>query len=169
MGRMNHENVVVSADGTTAYYGEDGGTNCVYKFVADTPGDLTSGTVYVLSLDTALSSDEPTSSTATWIEVANETEEDRNNLTANAAAAGGTAFSGVEDCEISPIDGKVYFTAKGLDRVYRFTDNGETISDFETFVGGMSYEIETANGVVTEQWGDGNDNLTFDDKGNLWV
>jgi len=33
----------------------------------------------------------------------------------------------------------------------------------------MSYEIETANGVVTEQWGDGNDNLTFDDKGNLWV
>ncbi|WP_417355537.1 alkaline phosphatase PhoX [Flavobacterium sp.] len=169
MGRMNHENVVVSADGTTAYYGEDGGTNCVYKFVADTPGDLTSGTVYVLSLDTALSSDEPTSSTATWIEVANETEEDRNNLTANAAAAGGTAFSGVEDCEISPIDGKVYFTAKGLDRVYRFTDNGETVSDFETFVGGMSYEIETANGVVTEQWGDGNDNLTFDDKGNLWV
>ncbi|QEE49752.1 DUF839 domain-containing protein [Flavobacterium alkalisoli] len=169
MGRMNHENVVVSADGTTAYYGEDGGTHCVYKFVADNANDLSSGTVYVLHLDTALSSNEPTSSTATWIEVPNATAADRNTMTANAAALGGTAFNGVEDCEISPIDGKVYFTAKGLDRVYRFTDNGTTVSDFETFVGGMDYELDVNGTSYTEPWGDGNDNLTFDDKGNLWV
>jgi hypothetical protein len=59
MGRMNHENIVVSNDGSVAYYGEDGGTDCVYKFVPTTPGNLYEGTVYVLKLDLPLSNDEP--------------------------------------------------------------------------------------------------------------
>ena len=169
MGRMNHENVVVSEDQVTAYYGEDGGTDCVYKFVADTPGDLSSGTVYVLKLDLPLSGNDPSSATATWIQVPNTTQADRNNLSSVAAALGGTDFNGVEDCEINPIDGKIYFAAKGKDRVYRFKDDGNTISEFETFVGGRSYDLDTDQGVFTEPWGDGNDNLTFDDQGNLWV
>ena len=169
MGRMNHENIVVSNDMVTAYYGEDGGTNCVYKFVANTPGDLSSGTVYVLKLDLALSNDEPSSSTGTWIQVPNATPADCNNIRTVAAALGGTNFNGVEDCEISPIDGRIYFTSKGKNRVYRFKDDGGTLSEFETFVGGMSYPIETATGTVTTPWSNGNDNLTFDDKGNLWV
>lgn len=169
MGRMNHENVVVSEDGTTAYYGEDGGTNCVYKFVADTPNDLSSGTVYVLKLDLPLSGNDPSSSTATWVQVPNTTKADRNNLSSVAGALGGTNLNGVEDCEINPITGKIYFTAKGRDRVYRFKDDGNTISEFETFVGGKSYDLDTDQGTFTEPWGDGNDNLTFDDQGNLWV
>ncbi|WP_347372886.1 alkaline phosphatase PhoX [Aequorivita sp. Q41] len=169
MGRMNHENVVVSNDQVTAYYGEDGGTDCVYKFIADTPGDLTSGTVYVLKLDLQLSGNDPSSATATWIEVPNTTQADRNNLSLVAGALGGTDFNGVEDCEISPLDGKIYFTSKGKNRVYRFKDDGNTVSEFETFVGGKSYDIDTAQGVFTEPWGNGNDNLTFDDQGNLWV
>ncbi|ESU26309.1 Twin-arginine translocation pathway signal [Flavobacterium limnosediminis JC2902] len=169
LGRMNHENIVVSADGTTAYYGEDGGTHCMYKFVANTPNNLSSGSVYVLKMDLALSNDEPSSATATWVQVPNTTQAERNNLTAAAAALGGTNFNGVEDCEISPIDGRIYFTSKGKNRVYRFKDNGTTITEFETFVGGKSYPITTANGVVTENWADGNDNLAFDNHGNLWV
>ena len=169
MGRMNHENVVITADGTTAYYGEDGGTHCVYKFVADTPNNFSEGTVYVLKLDLELSSNEPSSSTATWIMVPNTTQADRNNLRTVAAALGGTDFNGVEDCEISPIDGKIYFASKGKSRVYSFKDDGMTISDFGTFVGGLSYPIQTATEVITEPWGSGNDNLAFDDKGNLWV
>jgi len=169
MGRMNHENVVVTTDGTTAYYGEDGGTHCLYKYVMDTPGNLQAGTVYVLKLDLALSGNDPSSSKAEWIEVPNDTQSDRNNLNTVAAALGGTNFNGIEDCEISPLDGKIYFAAKGRDRVYRFKDNGSTVSEFETFVGGKSYDITTANGTVSEPWGDGNDNLVFDDKGNLWV
>ncbi len=90
-------------------------------------------------------------------------------MSAIAGALGGTNFNGVEDCEINPISGQIYFASKGKDRVYRFTDNGTTVSAFETFVGGMSYDIETAQGPVSEPWGDGNDNLVFDDKGNLWV
>ncbi|SFU61684.1 Por secretion system C-terminal sorting domain-containing protein [Pustulibacterium marinum] len=169
MGRMNHENVVITDDATTAYYGEDGGTHCVYKYVMDTPGDLTTGTVYVLSLDLALSGNDPSSATGTWIEVPNDTQADRNNLNTVASNVGGTSFNGVEDVEINPITGQIYFTAKGLNRVYRFTDNGDTFSEFETFVGGKDYDVNTANGAQTEPWGDGNDNLTFDDQGNLWV
>ena len=170
MGRMNHENVVIKSDQRTAYYGEDGGTHCVYKFVANTPGDLSAGTVYVLKLDLGLTNDEPNSGNATWVEVPNQTKSDRNNLNNIAATLGGTNFNGVEDCEISPLDGKVYFTSKGKGRTYRFKDNGTTVSEFETFVGGKSYPITTADGtVVNEAWGGGNDNLVFDDKGNMWV
>lgn len=168
LGRMNHENIVVNDMGTLAYYGEDGGTQCVYKFVPTTANNLAAGTVYVLKLDTALSDDEPTSPTATWIQVPNTTQADRNNLATNAGALGGTNFNGVEDCEIGP-DGMIYFASKGKNRVYRFKDNGTTISNFETFVGGMTYPIQTASGTVNEPWADGNDNLAFDDKGNLWV
>lgn len=169
LGRMNHENIVITPDGTTAYYGEDGGTHCVYKFVADTPNNFTSGKVYVLKLDLGLSNDEPSSATATWVLVPNTTQADRNNIRSVAQTLGGTNFNGVEDCEISPIDGKIYFTSKGKNRIYSFRDNGLTISEFETFAGGMDYTIAGPNGAVTEPWADGNDNLTFDDKGNLWV
>ncbi|GHC61199.1 alkaline phosphatase PhoX [Ulvibacter litoralis] len=169
MGRMKHENVVVSEDMRTAYYGEDGGTDCVYKFVANTPGDLSSGFLYVLKLDTPLVGNDPTSPTATWVQVPNNTPAERNNVTAAAAALGGTDFNGVEDCEINPITGEIYFTSKGKSRVYSFTDNGSTITNFQTFVGGTSYDITTESGVYNEAWGGGNDNLTFDDQGNLWV
>lgn len=169
MGRMNHENVVISADSTTAYYGEDGGTDCVYKYVMDTPGDLSSGTVYALKLDDPLTNGDPTTNTATWIQVPNDTPAERNNISTAAGALGGTNFNGVEDCEINSIDGKIYFTAKGTGRTYRFTDNGNNVTAFETFVGGMDYTIATTQGDYSIPWGGGNDNLTFDGEGNLWV
>ncbi len=169
MGRMKHENVVVSEDMRTAYYGEDGGTDCVYKFVANIPGDLSNGFLYVLKLDIPLVGNDPASPTATWVQVPNNTPAERNNVTAAAAALGGTDFNGVEDCEINPLTGEIYFTSKGKSRVYSFTDNGSIITNFQTFVGGTSYDITTESGVYNEAWGGGNDNLTFDDKGNLWV
>jgi PKD repeat protein len=169
LGRMNHENVVVNATGTAAYEGEDGGSHCVYKFVPTTPNDLTAGNLYVLKLDLGLQNDEPVASTATWIQVPNATPADCNNVASVAATLGGTNFNGVEDCEISPLDGMIYFTSKGKNRIYRFKDNGTTVNNFETFVGGMSYPIVTPAGTVMEPWGDGNDNITFDDKGNLWL
>ena len=171
MGIMNHENVVVNNAGTTAYYGEDGGTHMVYKYVMDTPNNLASGNLYVLKLDQGLSGGNPAATTGQWIQIPNKLQADQNNTAALALSLGGTSFNGVEDVEISPLDGKIYFTAKGLDKVYRMTDNGMTLSNVETFVGGASttYSFNTAQGVKTEAWGDGNDNLTFDELGNLWV
>lgn len=171
MGIMNHENVVINNAGTVAYFGEDGGTNLVYKYVLDTPNDLSSGNLYVLKLDQGLSGGNPVATTATWVQVPNKTKADQNNTASLAASLGGTAFNGVEDVEISPLDGKVYFTAKGLNKVYRLKDDGATASEVETFVGGLStvYSFQTAQGLKSETWGDGNDNLTFDELGNLWV
>lgn len=171
MGIMNHENVVVNNAGTIAYYGEDGGTNLFYKFVMDTPNDLSSGNLYVLKLDQGLSGGNPVTTTAQWIQVPNKTAADQNNTQSLAQSLGGTAFNGIEDAEISPLDGKIYFTAKGLNKVYRFLDNGTTASQVETFVGGSStsYSFMTSQGVKSEAWGSGNDNLTFDELGNLWV
>lgn len=172
MGIMNHENVVINNAGTIAYYGEDGGTHLVYKYVMDTPNDLSSGNLYVLKLDQGLTAaGDPVGTTATWIQVPNKTKVDQNNTNTNALSLGGTKFNGVEDVDISPLDGKIYFTAKGLDRVYRLQDNGTTASQVETFVGGGSsvYSFNTAQGMKSEAWGDGNDNLTFDELGNLWV
>lgn len=171
MGIMNHENVVVNDAGTIAYYGEDGGTHMVYKYVMDTPNNLASGNLYVLKLTNGLSNGDPVSTTGQWIQIPNKTKADQNNTQALAQSLGGTSFNGVEDVEISPLDGKIYFTAKGFDKVYRMTDNGMTLTNVETFVGGAStvYSFNTAQGIKTESWGDGNDNLTFDELGNLWV
>ncbi|GEN67855.1 MULTISPECIES: alkaline phosphatase PhoX [Chryseobacterium] len=172
MGIMNHENVVINTAGTVAYYGEDGGTHMVYKYVMDTPNNLASGNLYVLKLDQGLStSGDPVGTTATWVQIPNKTKADQNNTNNLAQTYGGTKFNGVEDVDISPLDGKIYFTAKGLDKVYRLQDNGTTASQVETFVGGAStsYSFNTAQGTMSEAWGDGNDNLTFDELGNLWV
>nr|WP_315241059.1 alkaline phosphatase PhoX [uncultured Flavobacterium sp.] len=171
MGIMNHENVVINDAGTIAYYGEDGGTHMVYKYTMDTPNDLSSGNLYVLKLDQGLTNGDPVATTAVWIQVPNKTQADQNNTASLAESLGGTKFNGIEDVEISPLDGKIYFTAKGLDKVYRLKDNGTTASEVEVFVGGGStvYTLYTPDGVKTESWGDGNDNLTFDELGNLWV
>ncbi len=169
LGRMNHENVVCAKDSITVYEGEDGGTHMVYKFVANQKMNYSNGKLYVLKLNNPLVSSEPTGTTGKWIRVPNTTQADRNNCSSLASAVGGTAFSGVEDVEIGTIDGKIYFTAKGLNRTYRFKDSDSTFTEFETFVGGKSYPINNGSSNITEAWGSGNDNLAFDNKGNCWV
>lgn len=171
MGKMSHENVVINNAGTVAYYGEDGGTHIFYKYVMDTPNNLSSGNLYVLKLDQGLTNGDPVATTATWIQIPNKTQADQNNTSAVAESLGGTKFNGIEDVEISPLDGKIYFTAKGLNKVYRLKDNETKASEVEVFVGGSAtvYNLFTKDGIKTEAWGGGNDNLTFDELGNLWV
>ncbi|MFT6166590.1 MAG: secreted PhoX family phosphatase [Vicingaceae bacterium] len=171
MGRMNHENVAVSSDSVTAYQGVDAGSGCLFKFIANTPADLSSGILYALKLDSGRAQNgEPLSSTGTWIVIPNSTQADRNNSNSLAISLGATAFNGIEDAEIGTIDGKIYFTAKGSNRVYRFNDLGTAnFNEFETFVGGRNYLINYGGAVISEPWSSGNDNLCFDDLGNLYV
>ncbi len=169
LGNMKHENVVIHPDHKTVYFGEDGNTSCIYKFVADEAQNLTKGTLYTLMLDDNLVAGEPQGSTGTWIQVPNEKQEDLNDTYNIAAELGGTYFNYVEDVEIHPTTNQIYFASKRNDRVYRFTDDGETISDFETYVGGTSYSFKVGSFTVEEEWGVGNDNLAFDNQGNLWV
>ncbi|GAB2947865.1 hypothetical protein GCM10027048_11060 [Hymenobacter coalescens] len=171
MGRFRHENVAVAADRRTVYEGADEGSlSYVYKYVAATAGNLSNGTLYVLKLDGAIG----TATTGTWVPVPNSTPTECNTTVALATALGATDFNGVEDIEISPLDGKIYFTAKGTGRVYRFAD-GPTVSGFEIFAGNpvgvtnQTYPINYGSGTLNEAWGTGADNLTFDSQGNLYV
>lgn len=168
-GRIKHENALILNDSITLYTGEDGNSSAVFKFIATTPGDLSDGDLFALVLDSVLVNDDPTGTTGTWIQIPNATQTDRNNTSTLAQSLGATNFNGVEDLEVNPLTGQIYFAAKGKNRVYRFTDNGSVIADFQTFVGGTDYILNTESGVFTEAWGSGNDNLTFDDQGNLWV
>jgi secreted PhoX family phosphatase len=168
MGRMSHENVVVSDDSITVYETNDENPGYVFKFVAKQKGNLSDGDLYVIKLDGALG----TVNTGSWVKIANSTPTECNNVRTAATSAGATNFVSLEDIEIGPHDGLIYFTSKSSSRVYRFRDYGTTIGDLEVFVGNISqqYLIEYDNGKKAfEQWRDGVDNLTFDNLGNLYV
>jgi len=176
MGRIRHENIVVAPDQRTVYEGADDGSSnsFVYKYVSDQAGKLANGSLYVLKLNGKIG----TATTGTWLPVPNNTPAECSNTTALARALGATSFNGVEDIDISPLTHQIYFTAKGPGTIYRFTDSGQkgtTVSNFEVFAGNsptnpsQSYTINYGSGVVSELWRTGNDNLTFDSKGNLYV
>jgi len=71
MGRFSHENAQVMPDERTVYLSDDGYDTVLFKFVADTAGDLSSGTLYAA----AVAQDESRNSATTgfdveWIEMA---------------------------------------------------------------------------------------------------
>ncbi|MES2557921.1 MAG: alkaline phosphatase PhoX [Bacteroidota bacterium] len=162
MGRMNHENICVSADSTVAYQAEDGGTSGVYKYVMTVKGKLNDGALYVLKRDGA------SSTTGTWIQVPNTTQAERNTVSTVITSLGGTNWNGPEDVEFGP-DGKMYFTSKGTGTIWRFNDNGTTVSGIEAWVTNTSYNITHTDGIAAEGFGTGIDNLAFDNEGNLWA
>ena len=50
MGRYSHENAQVMPDNKTVYLSDDGYDTVLYKFIADTAGDLSKGTLYAAKL-----------------------------------------------------------------------------------------------------------------------
>ncbi len=171
MGRMSHENFVMSSDSITCYETNDENPGYVFKYVCDSAGDLSKGKLYVLRLDDAIG----IATSGQWRQVPNGTPTECNNVRSAATGLGATNFNSLEDIEISPLDGMIYFVSKASSRVYRFRDFGTTINDLEIFAGNPSqnyeihYEDDGDTLVAYEQWRDGNDNLTFDNLGNLYV
>lgn len=164
MGNGPKENMVVHSNQRTVYFGNDANPGYLFKFVANTSQDLTSGILYVYT--------GPKTGAGTWVLLSNTTASQRNSTMSLASSAGATIFNGIEDVEIGP-DGKIYFAVKNENCVYRFLDpnplSGTATSDMETFVGNMSYTITSSSGNTVVPWGTGNDNLAFDNQGNLWV
>jgi len=161
MGRQAHENVAIKSDQSVAYWGGDNITNgFIYKFIPNTLGNFSSGTLYVLETTGALG-------TGTWKQVANTTKTERNNTIAASTAAGAYNFQRIEDVEIGP-NGKIYFASTATGRVYRFTDLGTTVSNLNVFVENTTYDVEGSGpfAPVKFEWPD---NLAFDGEGNLWV
>ncbi|MDY6829414.1 MAG: DUF839 domain-containing protein [Pseudomonadota bacterium] len=50
LGRFSHENAVVMPDERTVYLSDDGANTVLFKFVADRPGDLSSGTLHAAKI-----------------------------------------------------------------------------------------------------------------------
>lgn len=168
MGNFKHENVVIHSNLRTVYQGADDtkGQGYLFKFVATDATDLSAGELYVYKGDKL--------NNHAWIKLKNIEKEDQNSTLQQCDDLGATNFGGIEDVEINPIDGMVYFAVKresntdfdGKGVVYRFKDtnplNETGIENFEIYAGGgISYD--------GEPWGEGSDNLVFDDLGNLWV
>ena len=71
MGRYSHENAQVMPDNKTVYLSDDGYDTVLYKFIADTPGDLTKGTLYAAKLIQDATRDSSTTGfDVEWIELA---------------------------------------------------------------------------------------------------
>lgn len=167
MGHTQHENLCISKDLKTCYFGADSKDfGYVYKFICKKPGDLTRGKLFVLKMN-----GDVTGNSGTWIQLPNKTKQDCNNTSLLAKIAGATLFAGVEDVEIGP-DGKVYFSAKFSGRVYRFKDTGKNTVENEIFVDDKLYTIKHATGTTEVDFHtgfSGADNLAFDGDGNLWI
>lgn len=156
-----HENAAVAANGTLLYTGFDNFDHgFLYKYVFTTANNPTSGNLYVLKLTSNGNGD--------WVQIANTTQNDQNNTIALSVAVGATNISGVEDVEIGP-DGKIYVAAKFSQQVYRFTDNGTTVSNYETYVSAQCYTFDATCEPYSYAGDTGNDNLAFDGEGNLWI
>ncbi|HIA07154.1 MAG TPA: DUF839 domain-containing protein, partial [Flavobacteriales bacterium] len=165
LGNFRHENVAIHQNQRTLYEGVDGSNGYLYKFVADNAQDLSAGSLYVYKGSK--------NGNGNWLPINNNTPGEQDSTIVQSAALGATVFGAIEDVEISPIDGRIYLAVKGESRVYRFLDGdpiiGDTVVQFETFVGGMNYDIWDGVDTLNEPWGTGNDNLAFDDRGNLWI
>ena len=165
LGNFKHENVVVHSNERTVYQGIDDPIGYLFKFVADTAQNLGAGKLYAYKGSKA--------GNGVWVQIQNSTIEERNTTRAQCDSLGVTVFKGIEDVEISPIDSLIYVAVKSEHQIYRFKDSdpltGDSVFNFETYVGNQTYDITDGNTVVTEPWGTGNDNLVFDDLGNLWV
>lgn len=77
MGRFSHENAVVMPDAKTVYMSDDGTGTVFFKFVADEPGDLSSGTLYAATAKQQGGSDpRDVAFKLDWVELAHAADEE---------------------------------------------------------------------------------------------
>ena len=77
MGRFSHENAQVMPDDRTVYLSDDGYETVLFKFVADTAGDLSSGTLFAAKVTQDDSSDSSTTGfDVEWFEMASSSNSD---------------------------------------------------------------------------------------------
>jgi hypothetical protein len=92
LGRFSHENAVVMPDEKTVYLSDDGTGTVFFKFVADTAGDLTAGTLFAAKVTQDASSDPAIAGfDIEWVELASG-----DNTTIEAWAA---VYDGIDQSD----------------------------------------------------------------------
>lgn len=89
LGRFSHENAVVMPDQKTVFMSDDGTGVVFFKFVADTAGDLSAGTLYGAKVTQTQGVSDPREAAFAieWIELGHDTEA---NIEADIAEYNGT-------------------------------------------------------------------------------
>ncbi|WP_067825637.1 alkaline phosphatase PhoX [Actinomadura kijaniata] len=108
MGRFTHEAAAADPVRRAIYMTEDRSDGCFYRFVPNTWGDLSSGTLQVMVAGSA------TSGTFTWATVP---DPDGSPTATRSQVSGAKRFNGGEGCYYA--DDTVWFTTKGDNRVWQ--------------------------------------------------
>ncbi|MBW1601011.1 DUF839 domain-containing protein [Streptomyces sp. JJ66] len=108
MGRFKHEAAAADPQREVIYLTEDVSDGCLYRFVPDTWGDLSSGRLQVLVAGSA------TSGSFSWADVPDPSGGSRAT---RRQVSGAKHFNGGEGCHYA--DGTVWFTTKGDGRLWR--------------------------------------------------
>jgi len=144
MGLFNHEAAACHEDLEVVYLTEDRTDGGLYKFIPDTWGDLTSGTLQILT--------EPVGGPLTWVAVPDPSG---SPVETKDQVADTKRFNGGEGIDIS--NGKVVFTTKGDNRVWSLDPVADTLS--------VIYDpVVNVNGVLS-----GVDNLETSSAGVIYV
>jgi len=106
-GRQQFEGGAIDNENRTVYLGEDATPGLFTKFVADTPGDFTSGKLYVYAHN----------NNPKWVEIDNTDIAKMLSVNSNGIAAGATVFNRLEWVAVDRTTGKVYMTETGRDNL----------------------------------------------------
>ena len=104
--RGSYEGGAIMPDNRTVYLGEDATPGALLKFVANTPGDFTSGDLFIYKHDAP---------GAKWVLLPNTTMESMINRRTTGLQQGGTIFNRIEWMVVDTTTGKVYMSETGRD------------------------------------------------------
>ncbi|MEU9853309.1 alkaline phosphatase PhoX [Streptomyces sp. NPDC047974] len=148
MGRFKHEAAAADPVRKVVYLTEDESDGCFYRFIPNTWGNLSSGTLQVLKAGTA------TSGSFTW---QNVPDPDGSPTTTRTQVSGAKKFSGGEGCHYA--DDKVWFTTKGDNRLWQLNLTNSTYE--------LAYDDSLVPGGAAPLTGV--DNVTGASSGDLYI
>ena len=153
LGTFSHEGIVVLNSGVV-YLADEERTGAIYKFVPNSYGDLSSGSLYALKVKAG------DAGIGDWVLIT-----DPNNARAEAMSKGATGYYRPEDMELGP-DNLIYIAVTGsandknYGRIMRLDDNGSK-PVIQVFANGYYNEGKYEFTMP--------DNLLFDKNSNLYI
>ncbi|GAB2806919.1 alkaline phosphatase PhoX [Streptomyces daliensis] len=150
MGRFKHEAAAADPDRRVVYLTEDESDGCLYRFRPATWGDLSTGTLEVLTMG------DGTSGPVGWAAVPNPSPGVFGTRT-RAQVAAAKHFDGGEGCYYA--NGTCWFTTKGDNRVWQLDCAADTIE--------LAYDDSLVTGGQAPLTGV--DNVTGTASGDLYV
>ncbi|MER6910970.1 alkaline phosphatase PhoX [Streptomyces sp. NPDC000594] len=147
LGRFKHEAAAADPVRRAVYLTEDESSGCLYRFLPAVWGDLSAGTLQVLTAGSA------TSGPYSWTDVP---DPDGSPTATRSQVAGAKKFSGGEGCHYA--DDRLWFTTKGDNRVWQLNLRDDTYE--------LAYDDSLVSGGAPLT---GVDNVTGSSSGDLFV